>query len=131
MDTPTGPAVDLAGAQYADVCPRERAERIYVSDKTIKFNTEITNGAPYINYDPAEGTFVISRPGKYVINLMLFVANIIDGNKTQIILEMNGAIVVCHDVVLSSCAFKDVILVNREKSELCVLNSGEKSNLLN
>ncbi len=66
-----------------------------------------------------------------MINLMLFVANIIDGNKTQIILEMNGAIVVCHDVVLSSCAFKDVILVNREKSELCVLNSGEKSNLLN
>lgn len=121
---PTGPAISLVGAQYSDVWPIERIERIYLSGETIKFNTEITNGAPYISYNAAAGTFVISRPGKYVVNLMLYTVNVADGNKTQILLEVNGKIVACHDAIFPSdtsfpFAFTDVIQSNSENTVLC------------
>lgn len=127
---PAGPAVSLAGAQYSDAWSKERTERLYLSGETIKFNTEITNGAPYINYNSAAGTFVISRPGKYVINLMVYAVNVVDGNKTQILLEVNGKIAACHDIVFSSntffpLAFTDIIQPNSDNTVLCVLNSGK------
>jgi hypothetical protein len=132
---PTGSAVSLVGAQYSDVWSIARTERLYLSGETIKFNTEITNGAPYISYNSAAGTFVISRPGKYVVNLMLYAVNVADGNKTQILLEVNGKTVAYHDVIFLSntsfpFAFTDVIQSNSENTVLCVLNSG-KDILLN
>ena len=90
----------------------------------------MTNGAPYINYHPASGIFVISKPGKYVVNFMLYASDVIDGNKTQIQLEINGTVVSFRDVLLSSIngppfTFTDIIQVNGENAMLCVLNTGK------
>ena len=73
---------------------------------------------------------MISRPGKYVVNLMLYAADVVDGDKTQILLEVNGKIMAYHDVIFSSntsfpFAFTDVIQSNSENTVLCVLNSGK------
>lgn len=62
---PAGSAVSFAGVQYLGICPTEQTNHLYRSGETIKFNTEMANGMPYINYHPASGTFVISKPGKY------------------------------------------------------------------
>lgn len=56
---PTGPAVILSSAQYVQRYPAEQTERLYQAGKTMKFNTEITSGAPYIRYDLANGTFTL------------------------------------------------------------------------
>lgn len=127
---PAGSTVSFVGAQYSDTCPAQQAKRLYRSGETIKFNVEMTNGAPYINYHPALGTFIISKPGKYVVNFMLYVSDIVDGDKTQIQLEVNGTVVSSRDVILSSTndlpfIFTDIIQINNENSMLCVLNTGK------
>ncbi len=127
---PAGSASSFVGVQYSDMCPTEQTERLYRSGETIKFNAEMINGAPYINYHPASGTFVISKPGKYVVNFMLYVSDVIDGNKTQIQLEVNGTTMSFRDVILSSIngppfTFTDIIQINSENSMLCVLNTGK------
>ncbi|MFA5449028.1 MAG: hypothetical protein WC292_01120 [Clostridia bacterium] len=130
---PTGPAglsVFFVGAQYSDICFGEQTGRLYQSGETIKFNLEMINGAPYINYQPASGIFVISKPGKYVVNVTLYASEVIDGNKTQIQLKINGTAVSFRDVILSSIngppfTFTDIIQINNENSILCLLNIGK------
>lgn len=127
---PAGQAVSLVGAQYTHVIPKEQEERLYLSGNKMKFNTQITDGAPYIVYDSVTGSFIINKPGKYVVNLILYAKNVVDGNKTQILLEVNGKITAHHEVIFSSnnffpFVFTDIIQSNSDNTVLCVLNSGK------
>jgi Collagen triple helix repeat (20 copies). len=127
---PTGQAVILAGAQYAQKYPPEQTDRLFLAGKTMKFNAEITSGAPYISYNHANGAFTISCPGKYVVNYLLYAKSITDGNHTQICLELNGTIITSHDIILAPGSsapmiFTDVIQVGMKNTELCFLNNGK------
>lgn len=131
---PTGSTLSFIGMQYSDTYLSEQ-KRLYKSGDTIKFNNETTNGEPYIIYNSTSGAFVISKPGKYVVNFMLYVSDIVDGDKTRIQLEINGAAVSFRDVILSSIngppfTFTDIVQVSNENSMLRVLNIG-KDILLN
>lgn len=136
---PTGPAAILVGAQYGLTYPAQQIERLGLSGRIIKFNTEITNGEPYISYNNLAGTFVIANVGKYIINYVLHVSNLIDGDHTLISLILNGKISSSHDVILnqtnmSPLYFTDIIQVTEANSELNILNNGstlEFNNLAN
>ncbi|WP_312637363.1 hypothetical protein [Oscillibacter sp.] len=127
---PIGPAAALAGAHYVQKYPAEQTERLYPAGQTMKFNTEITSGFPYIGYNHATGTFTISRPGTYVINYLLYPQGIVDGDSTQICLVLNGTVTVFHDLLFVSnsfglVTFTDVIQTNAQNAELCFLNNGK------
>ncbi len=128
---PAGPAVSLAAAQYSDVYPAEEREHFYLSAERIKFNTEVASGAPYINYNLASGTFMISKPGRYLVQITLYASHVVDGEATEIHLELNGKTAVCHDILPSLAQslpflFTDVIQTETDNTELCVVNSGKK-----
>jgi len=127
---PAGSSVSLIAAQYLDIRPKEQTKRCYRSGETIKFNVETISGEPYINYNHSSAKFIISKPGKYVVNFMLYVSNIIDGNKTQIQIEVNGTVVSFRDVIFSAIngspfTFTDIIQINNDDSKLRVLNKGK------
>lgn len=127
---PTGSTVSFIGVQYSDTYLSEQ-KPLYKSGDTIKFNTKTINGEPYITYNSTSGAFVINKPGKYVVNFMIYVSDIVDGNKTRIQIEINGAVASCRDVILSSTSgpsftFTDIVQINNENSILRVLNMGKE-----
>ncbi len=127
---PAGSSISFVAAQYLDIRPKEQTKRCYLSGETIKFNVETTGGEPYINYYHSSDKFMISKPGKYVVNFMLYVSNIIDGDKTQIQIEVDGTVVSFRDVVFSSInglpfTFTDIIQIKNDNSMLRVLNRGK------
>lgn len=126
---PAGPAVILAGAQYGLTYLTEQTKRLNLSGEIIRFNTEITSGKPYISYNNSLGTFVIASTGKYIVNYILHVSDLIDGNHTQINLMLNGQVSISHDIILNQIntlplLFTDIIQVTEANSELSILNSG-------
>jgi hypothetical protein len=110
--------------------PEEQTERLATSGETIRFNTEITGGMPYISYHHATGTFIIEKMGKYIVSYTLHVADLAAGEKTQLHLVINGRKIVSHDIVAyhsgtTLFSFTDVIQTTEPDSELSILNSGQ------
>ena len=117
------------GTQVALAYPAEQTERLCLPGETVKYNTEITKGAPHISYHQATGAFALASAGKYIVHWTLHVANILGGASTHIHLAVNGKIVATHDIMpqkdgASPLVFADVIQTARDDSELTVLNGG-------
>jgi hypothetical protein len=109
--------------------PAEQEARILPSGETLKFNTEITDGAPAITYNEGTGSFRIVNPGKYVVFYLLHALELSCGKKTQLQLLLDGKKVVSHDIIPNPYlgvpfTFTDIIQVTQANAELCLVNSG-------
>lgn len=119
---PRGPAGTFIGGQYG---LRDCHQKRWFSTTTLKLNTVLTSGKPYLHFHPATGILKIIEPGNYLVHCLFFVAHLVNQNSSQINLLLNRRIYSQHSLLPGgSTSFIFLISSTVENSILQVLNYG-------